>query len=237
MVGRPSEADFINMVQLNLMPNCPITTQDIKNAKIIFGKDVGALKGKTTRKTPLPVVTDYVYVPSSIYQANHMVTLCADIIFVNKIPFLTSVSRNMHFITAQKLGSRKEKNILTYLKNIINTYSCCGFKIKVALMDKEFDCLKGELSAIGMDLNPTAAAEHVTDIERSNRTIKERVWSVYCTLPYTALPNIMIEDLVNFCVMWLNAFPPKSGLSVTLSPRAIVASTNLNIKRHCRIPF
>eukprot|EP00957_Ditylum_brightwellii_P076271 5797450-Ditylum_brightwellii.AAC.1 len=45
------------MVQLNLMPNCPITTQDIKNAKITFSKDAGALKGKTTRKPPLPVVT------------------------------------------------------------------------------------------------------------------------------------------------------------------------------------
>eukprot|EP00957_Ditylum_brightwellii_P140986 10741143-Ditylum_brightwellii.AAC.1 len=51
MVGRPSDADFMKMVPLHLMPNCPITTQRIKNAKAIFGKDVGALKGKTTRKT------------------------------------------------------------------------------------------------------------------------------------------------------------------------------------------
>eukprot|EP00957_Ditylum_brightwellii_P110558 8433137-Ditylum_brightwellii.AAC.1 len=104
-------------------------------------------------------------------------------------------------------------------------------------MDKEFDCLKGELSAIGMDLNPTAAAEYVPDTERSNQTMIEQVWSVYCTLPYTALPNTMIKELVNFCVMWLNVFPPKSGLSATLSPKAIVASTKLNIRRHCHIPF
>eukprot|EP00957_Ditylum_brightwellii_P136570 10414658-Ditylum_brightwellii.AAC.1 len=104
-------------------------------------------------------------------------------------------------------------------------------------MDKEFDYVKGELSAIRMDLNPTAAAEHGPNIERSNRTMKEQVQSVYCTLPYMALPNIMIEELVNFCVMWLNAFPPKSGLSATLSPRVIVVDTNLNIKRHFCIPF
>eukprot|EP00957_Ditylum_brightwellii_P115998 8849311-Ditylum_brightwellii.AAC.1 len=80
MVSKPSEADFMNMVQLNLMSNCPITTQDIKNDKAIFGKDVGTLKGKTTQKTPLPVVADYVHVPLSIYQSNHMIMLCADII-------------------------------------------------------------------------------------------------------------------------------------------------------------
>eukprot|EP00957_Ditylum_brightwellii_P180416 13743225-Ditylum_brightwellii.AAC.1 len=67
------------------MPNCPITTQDIRNAKAIFGKDVGALKGKTVRKTPAPVVTDYVHVPTNIFKNHHKITLCADIMFINKI--------------------------------------------------------------------------------------------------------------------------------------------------------
>eukprot|EP00957_Ditylum_brightwellii_P156938 11944260-Ditylum_brightwellii.AAC.1 len=70
------------MVQLNLMPNCPITTQDIKNAKTIFGKDIGALKGTTMQKKPKPVVTDYIHVPPVIYQNNHEVTLCMDIFFI-----------------------------------------------------------------------------------------------------------------------------------------------------------
>eukprot|EP00957_Ditylum_brightwellii_P173033 13173579-Ditylum_brightwellii.AAC.1 len=74
MVGRPSEADFHNMINLNLMPNCPITTQDIKNANAIFGKDVGTLKGKTTRRKPIPVVTDYLHVPPEIYRLHHEVT-------------------------------------------------------------------------------------------------------------------------------------------------------------------
>eukprot|EP00957_Ditylum_brightwellii_P101216 7713306-Ditylum_brightwellii.AAC.1 len=66
-------------------------------------------------------------------------------------------------------------------------------------MDKEFDVLKGELSTKGIDLNPASAHEHVPEIERCIRVIKERVRGVYCTLPYTALPLIMIQELVTFC--------------------------------------
>eukprot|EP00957_Ditylum_brightwellii_P023206 1751211-Ditylum_brightwellii.AAC.1 len=67
--------------------------------------------------------------------------------------------------------------------------------------------------------------------------IKERVQSVYCTLPYVALPNLMIEEPINVCFMWFNTFPPKSGVSTTLSPRAIITGTILNIKNQCCIPF
>eukprot|EP00957_Ditylum_brightwellii_P058645 4447769-Ditylum_brightwellii.AAC.1 len=44
VVGQLSKSDFKKMLQFNLIPNCPITLQDIKNAKAIFGKDIWALK-------------------------------------------------------------------------------------------------------------------------------------------------------------------------------------------------
>eukprot|EP00957_Ditylum_brightwellii_P079579 6050718-Ditylum_brightwellii.AAC.2 len=144
IVGQPSDANFIKIIQLNLMPNCPVTTQDVKNAKEVFRKDMGALKGKTTRRTPYPVVTDYINVPPSIYKKSLSRAMCR-YFFANKIPFLTSISRHIHFVTAQHLRHRKSKNILTCIKNIVNTYSHHGFKINVAYMDKEFDPLKGWL--------------------------------------------------------------------------------------------
>ena len=33
---------------MNGLPNCPIASHDVEMAEIIFGPDVGALKGKTT---------------------------------------------------------------------------------------------------------------------------------------------------------------------------------------------
>jgi hypothetical protein len=47
MMGNPSEADYKGMVSHNLIPNCPITSSDITNAKAIFGPDLPSVRGKT----------------------------------------------------------------------------------------------------------------------------------------------------------------------------------------------
>eukprot|EP00957_Ditylum_brightwellii_P038877 2938109-Ditylum_brightwellii.AAC.1 len=60
MVGRPSLVDYKNMIKMNLLPDSPVSVKDIDNAEFVVGPDLGALKGKTIRKTPEPVVTDYI---------------------------------------------------------------------------------------------------------------------------------------------------------------------------------
>ena len=49
-IGRPSLKKYIDIVERNLLPNCPVTKQDIITAENIFGPDLGILKGKTVRK-------------------------------------------------------------------------------------------------------------------------------------------------------------------------------------------
>ena len=46
-IGNPTAQEFIKIASRNLLPNCPITRDDIRAAKDIFGPDVGGLKGKT----------------------------------------------------------------------------------------------------------------------------------------------------------------------------------------------
>jgi transposase InsO family protein len=47
MIGRPGTQQFLQIIENNLLPNCPITRSDILAAEDIFGPDVGSLKGKT----------------------------------------------------------------------------------------------------------------------------------------------------------------------------------------------
>jgi hypothetical protein len=50
LVGRPALKDFLRFIDGNSIPNCPITRQDAINAQAIFGRDIGSIKGKTTRR-------------------------------------------------------------------------------------------------------------------------------------------------------------------------------------------
>ena len=77
-------------------------------------------------------------------------------------------------------------------------------------MDNKFEALEPHLT--GLIVNTTAAREHVTDVKRRIRTIKERCRGTVNTLPYEKLPRLMLIELVYQMVMCLNAFPVKSGI-------------------------
>jgi hypothetical protein len=45
-LGTPSLNDFKVIVTTNAIKNLPITVEDIKAAEMIFGEDIGMIKGK-----------------------------------------------------------------------------------------------------------------------------------------------------------------------------------------------
>ena len=48
-IGCPLDKDLIKILNTSSLPNCPVTPRDVLIANKLFGPDVGALKGKTTR--------------------------------------------------------------------------------------------------------------------------------------------------------------------------------------------
>jgi len=46
IIGRPSTQDLINYVDKNLIPNCPVTRQDLLRAEDIFRPNIGSVKEK-----------------------------------------------------------------------------------------------------------------------------------------------------------------------------------------------
>jgi hypothetical protein len=67
--------------------------------------------------------------------------------------------------------------------------------------------------------------------------VKERARSMISILPYKLLPKLVIIKLMHFCVMWMNSFPVKSGISKKWSPREIVSRHKLDAKMNCKVPF
>ena len=134
IIGRPSTQAYIKILEKNFLPNCPITKDDILAAEHIFGPDIGSLKGKTVQQKPIPVSTQQSYVPSSILNWYRQVTIAGDIMFVNKLPFLVTISRNIKFSTAELLQNQQHGTILAAIKHVYQLYSKRGFKITTLLM-------------------------------------------------------------------------------------------------------
>ena len=120
-VGFPSLKDFKTMISNNMLQNCPISIEDINHAEDIYGPSIASLKGKTTRKTPPPVITDYMTIPKEILFKHPSVTLAGDVFFVNKIPFFVTLSRHIKFGTVQHLSisqcSQGIKKVLLWVKS------------------------------------------------------------------------------------------------------------------------
>ena len=100
-------------------------------------------------------------------------------------------------------------------------------------MDGEFEKLKLLMPSI--ECNTTAAKEHISEAERTIRTLKECTRGLVTTLPFTHLPRRMKIKFIYFMVLWMNAFPVKSGISQTLSPRELFLRWWLDYKKHCRV--
>ena len=52
LLGWPSTAEYLRIVDNNLVSNCDINADDIKRSLAIYGEPLPVLKGKMTRKTP-----------------------------------------------------------------------------------------------------------------------------------------------------------------------------------------
>jgi hypothetical protein len=235
LVRYPSPKDCMNMVRSNMIKNCPISPTDITNAHKLFGPDIATLKGKTVRRTPAGVMTEYAEIPKKIISLNKNVTLAVDIMFVCGLPFVVSISRKIKFTTVEYLPGRKQPILIKSLRKILRLYQNRGFKVEIALMDREFECLRDDIPEL--NLNTTSASEHVPDIERQIRVIKERMRAIKSTLPFKRLPARIVIDMMQYAVLWLNGFPPLSGIYQTFSPRTIMTGTTLDFKKHCRVPF
>jgi hypothetical protein len=144
--------------------------------------------------------------------------LIADVFFVNYVPFIVSASRNINLITIEHAPKQTASKLGHLLQRIVHVYTKAGFYVQVILMDNDFEKVQDHVPFV--DMNTPAAAEHVAEIERYIRMIKEQSRAIIC--PYKSLPQQILIRLLHFVVMWLNNFPSATGISNQFSPREII---------------
>ena len=85
------------MIHINHINNCPVTIQDVEVAQNLWGKKIAVLKGNNTRRNPNVVDRDQVKISVVFIKFQKEFFLTCDIFFVNKIPLLLKLSRNIYF--------------------------------------------------------------------------------------------------------------------------------------------
>jgi hypothetical protein len=176
-------------------------------------------------------------VPHTMMEQYRIVTLCIDIMFVNKIVFLVTISRGIKFGTAETLKDRKHPMIMSAIKHVVALYSKRGFRVSDAHTNNEFEPMRADLMDAKVNLNMTSNNEHVLEIERHIRTVKDRARCMYNSVPFKKMPSRMIMEMVTSATFWLIMFPPTDGISKVISPRGIIHGLTVDYNKHCQLEF
>ena len=240
-IGFTSMRDFETIVKMNGIRNNPVVSEDIRIMKEIYGDyNVFALKGKATRSKPKVVRKDYVNVPKELKLKFENIELCIDIMYVQGLAFLVGVSKHIHLFTIKWIPDRKKLTLAEAIDESLRIYNKAGFLVTDVHCDTEFKCLEKEMSDDenhNIRMHWVPRNQHVPEIERAIRTMKERIRSMWHAMVYARIPKVMIKLLVYRQVKWLNSFPPKGGISAYCSPRTIMGGTPIDYETHCKFNF
>ena len=158
--------------------------------------------------------------PPSLLEHHQQVTLCVDIFYVRGLPFFHSISTKIHFRTATQLANRSKPLLLDQFQQIVQLYHARGFNVSIVRGGGEFQCLKNDILPITLDA--VSADDHVDVVERSIRTVKGDCRTLTHGLPFKRIPRLLVTEIVLFSIKSRNMFPPKDGISSSLSPLSIV---------------
>jgi len=132
-----------------------------------------------TRKRQRVVLNDYIEIPKEFIEAHKCVILFVDILCICGVTFLLTLSENTRLIAIRYIKDGKQASVLEAVDDAFINYNKAGFETEEFLADNEFGCLEDHLKAINIEPNFCAAQEHVPEIERLVRVVKERCRVTY----------------------------------------------------------
>jgi hypothetical protein len=157
-----------------------------------------------------------------------MLTLAADVFFVDGTPFLLTVARRLKFVMAEHVPVRTATNLSKHIKRVFEVYKRAGFIVRTILMDGEFEKIKPLLPTV--ECNTTAAKEHVSKAERTIRTLKEQKRGLLATLPLSNMPRRMKISLFILLCYGLMHFRSRAEFRPPTRPESSSCAGNWTTK-------
>ena len=182
-----------------------------KQRFFIWGSETAVVKGKTTRIGPEHIPdAKLLPLPQTTRDFHSKVTLCVDFFYVNGTPFLYTVSRPFKFRAVEETSNRSRRTMLDGIMKAVKLYKVRGLMVVNIHADNEFECCRDELSLIVLDI--VGAGMNLGEVERSIRTVKERVRCTTYNLPLKKYPKVLTTSCVNYNIKRLNNLPTDDGV-------------------------
>ena len=214
--------NFKQLVSSKSLKNCRVKVDDVTNAHNIFGPNLPVLGGRTTRQKPDRLEPEYIGISRGIYECHKIVTLTADVVFVNRIAFLVTLSRDIRLYSCEHIIMRTAKQQSKTLRRIVNIYARGGFTIRTIMMDKEFEKIQEVGGMELFNINTTSSREHVSEIERTIQYIKQSCRCVVKSLSISVIKFVHKQIMIRmwyFVTIMVNAVPANLGVSQVYSLR------------------
>ena len=239
--GFPSIDTMIRSAETNGLMNSPVTKRDLILSWDMLGTSEHISAGKTTKTQPPAINADeqLVELPPSIAQYYRDVEISVDVLHVNRLPFLASISKNIHYSTIDALDNMRIPTMESTIRQLMRSYSVRGFNVVAIHVDIQFKSIS-DRNVLGPTVNVVSRGEHVPEIERFIRVMKERArcyHSMLKSVGINALPKIMVMHLMRTVNFYLNAFVWRQGVSQILSPFTIVEGIALDYNKHFHVIF
>ena len=126
--------------------------------------------------------------------------------------------------------------ILNCTKNINRVYKLQEFKVTNIIMDGKFEPSK-EILKVWKSHLLFLNDEHVGDINRLNKSVKEQVCGIYNTLYFKRMLGKLMVKMVIFSVLWINFFQASQSMAWNLIQFTIVTKQLLSLNKHRKIDF
>ena len=128
-LGYPLVVDLKTIIKTNVIQDNPFTKSDIKLMEHLYGPNISTLKGKTTRRCPHKLVRDMVSIPHELCDTQHDVCLYIDIMYVNGMPFQTTISKNIKYCTSMWVADHTAPTIANLVESVLKLYYQATFQV------------------------------------------------------------------------------------------------------------
>ena len=123
IISAPSTKNFKTILRSNRIKDCPVVEKDVYITEEIFGPAVTTLKGNSARRNPRIILEDLITVPPELLHKHSSIELCIDVIYVNKIGFLTSIGYPIFYRKTLHVSDGKTETLYNKLDKILHIYN------------------------------------------------------------------------------------------------------------------